>query len=51
MGPAELSAPLSGNFRVGKGTLEKTFLTIDCPIEPLNLSGQTYLIPLATFRK
>jgi hypothetical protein len=49
--PAELSKPLTGRFTVAKALLPKCRLSIDCPIEPLNLSGQTYLVNLASFRK
>jgi hypothetical protein len=49
--PEELSKPLTGRFTVAKVLLPKCELGIDCPITPLNLNGQTFLVNLASFRK
>jgi hypothetical protein len=43
--------PLTGRFTVAKVLLPKCELGIDCPITPLNLNGQTFLVNLASFRK
>jgi hypothetical protein len=40
-----------GTFRVSKALLGKCRLNLDCPVEPLNLSGQTFSVDLGSYLK
>jgi hypothetical protein len=40
---------IKGTFRVSKDLLGKCRLRLECPVEPLNESGQTFAIDLASY--
>jgi hypothetical protein len=42
---------IKGTFRVNKELLGKCRLRLDCPVEPLSLSGQTFAVDLASYLK
>jgi hypothetical protein len=50
-GPGAEPGPVKGTLRVSLELLGKCRLRLDCPVEPLSESGQTYSIALASYLK
>jgi hypothetical protein len=51
VGSGGITGPVKGHFQVQQKMLSRCRLRLDCPVEPLNLSGQTFAIDLASFVK
>jgi hypothetical protein len=45
------AASVKGHFQVQQKMLSRCQLRLDCPVEPLSLSGQTFAIDLASYLK
>lgn len=50
-GASDGPASIKGTFRVSNGLLGKCRLRLDCPVEPLSESGQTFSVDLASYLK
>jgi hypothetical protein len=51
VGAGGISGPVRGHFQVREKLLSRCRLRLDCPVEPLNESGQTFSVDLASYLK